>query len=99
MNIAEHVGSTRAVESHRFLHSRPVGAEIKSHTVRKREGIMKTGIAIPEFDDAPDRDHQQARFKHLVLLLHAVGRRSPIQAYRSESVHRHKPHYYLAVVT
>jgi TolB-like protein len=44
---------------------------------------VKPGIAIPEFDDAPDRDHQQTRFKHLFVLRDAVVRQFCVQTYRS----------------
>jgi hypothetical protein len=68
MNLAEHIDNTSTIESNSFLDAWPVRAEIESHPVGERERVVKPWVVIPEFDDASDGNHQQARLKRLVVL-------------------------------
>jgi hypothetical protein len=72
VNVAKHVRHTGTVESHRFVPTRSVGAEIESLTAGYPEGVVEPGITILKFDDTSHRDHQQMRLKRLVVLHYAI---------------------------
>src|SRR2546430_12732639 len=65
MNVAEHIRSAWAVESHFLLRSCLIKSEVKSFPAVKRKHTVKPWIEIREIDNAPRGYNQQVGFERL----------------------------------
>src|SRR5437667_9034458 len=98
MNVAEHIRSAWAVESHFLLRSCLIKSEVKSLPAVKRKHTVKPWIEIREIDNAPRGYNQQVGFERLSALHHTIVRSILVEAYRANRVQRNEPNHYPGTV-
>src|SRR5438128_10364036 len=93
MNVAEHIRSAWAVESHFLLRSCLIKSEVKSFPAVKRKHTVKPWIEIREIDNAPRGYNQQVGIERLAPLHHTVVRSLSVESNRADRVERHEPNH------
>ena len=93
MNVAEHIRSAWAVESHFLLRSCLIKSEVKSFPAVKRKHTVKPWIEIREIDNAPRGYNQQVGFERLAALHHTVVRSLSVKSNRADRVQRNEPNH------